>query len=277
MPQSKNKRKNKKKSNKKKSDSSTVTRSTLPGTSNTNTLELKDKLQSVYNDTISLATTCCHSCACCKVAMPQLNYCEFTQLIHDIWDRESRTGKIDVICKSLEYYMKNEFEKWGMETMIKPCMLLDEDGMCKYYDSRPLSCRLYGQWPEDAYNARVDKFEEQYKGLLTRDQLPLNKQCPFVERVDKDNELTIEIIDDLFAQLKNIDSQMGEFSEAQIDNAENYRAFHDWLLLKIFGEDWLVEISRFVMSADKGTMQDQIEALKDALRQQLSRDLPSID
>jgi Fe-S-cluster containining protein len=158
---------------------------------------LKDKLQKVYHDTIDLSTTCSGRCECCKAACPAMNYCEFTQLVKEVWDKESLQSKTELICKSIEYFFKNEYEKWGMDTLVKPCMLLDAEDRCKYYESRPLSCRMYGQWPDDVYKARVDKFEKAYEGLLKREELPLNTQCPFVERVDK------ETIENQIVELKN--------------------------------------------------------------------------
>jgi len=259
------KKKKKKKSNK-----------IIPFKSKSKPISLKERLKRVYYDTVSLDTTCSGRCECCKVAMPQMNYCEFTQLINEIWESTDRARKIDLICTSIEYFFRNEFEKWGMDTLVKPCMLLTEDGKCGHYESRPLSCRLYGIWPEKAYNERVDKFEKAYEGLLKREELPLNTQCPFVTRVDESKELTIEVINDLYEQLDKIDEKIGDFSALQISQKENYRTFHDWLLLKIFGEQWLSNLTTFMLAADKDMLIEQIDALKDAVRQQFAKDMPNI-
>jgi Fe-S-cluster containining protein len=209
--------------------------------------------------------------------MPQLNYCEFIQLSNEIWDNASKSEKLDLICKSIEYFFKNEYEKFGIETLVKPCMLLSSDSKCKYYKSRPLSCRLYGLWPEELYNARVDKFEKAYRELgLTRDQLPLNKQCPFVKRMDDSVPLTKEIIDGLYHQLDEIDKNINRYTQLQIDNKENYRAFHDWLLLSVLGEDKLVELTRFMLAANKETIADQIEAFKKVFISTFSKDMPKL-
>jgi Fe-S-cluster containining protein len=239
-------------------------------------ITLKDKLHQIYYGTINLDTTCQGRCECCKVAMPQMNYCEFSQLVNEIWDTTSKSDKIELICKSIEYFFHNQFEEWGMESLVKPCMLLSEDGKCKYYDSRPMNCRIYGLWPEDIYKERVDKFEDAYEGMLKREELPLNKQCPYVKRVDESKPLTEEVIDALFEQLNELDSRLGNFSKLQLEQRENYRTFHDWLLFKVYGEDWLVKLTSFIMAANKDAMIDLIEQLKKATREQLAKNLPDI-
>jgi len=243
---------------------------------NTKKISLAEQLERVYTNTVNLDTTCDGRCECCKTAMPQMNFCEATQLLKEVWDSENREGKLRIICTSIEYFFKHEFDKFGMDTMIKPCMLLAEDGRCKYYKSRPLSCRMYGLWPEDDYNARVDKFEKAYEGLLTRDELPLNKQCPFVKRVDESVELTTEVIEGLFSQLDDLDMAIGNFSEVQVKEKENYRTFHDWVLVTFFGEDWLSMLTSFIMAADKDVLVDQIEQLKKAAIERFAKDMPKL-
>lgn len=240
-------------------------------------VSLKERLNKVYYSQVNLDTTCQGSCECCRVAMPQLNYCEFIQLLKEIWSSESKEVKIHLICTSIEYFFRNEFEKWGKETLIKPCMLLDNDGKCKYYSSRPLSCRLYGLWPQEDYDARVDRFEKAYEGLLTREELPLNKQCPNVKRVDNSVELTIKLINFLYDELSYIDSLVGHFSETQIEQKENYRAFHDWLLYTFLGEDWLHRLTSFMLAADKESIKDLVVQIKKTVEVRFNVDMPTFE
>ncbi len=237
---------------------------------------LKSKLHDVYYGNINLDTTCKGSVICCETAMPQMNHCEFSQLINEIWDTTSRSEKIRLICTSLEYFFHYEFEKWGMQTLIKPCMLLSEEGKCMFYESRPLSCRMYGLWPEESYKERVDKFEKAYEGLLTREKLPLNKQCPYVKRVDDSVELTSEVIEGLYSQLDDIDMKTKDFTPVQIEQKANYRTFHDWLLLRIYGENWLSDLTTLMLAADKNTIEETLNAIKDASAKQFSKDMPNM-
>jgi Fe-S-cluster containining protein len=250
-------------------------RKVIPFKSKSNPTPLKEKLKKVYCETVNLDTTCKGICECCNVACPAMNFCEYTQLINEIWDTVSRSEKIRLISTSVEYFFRNEFEKWGMQCLEKKCLLLDEENKgCECYESRPLSCRIYGLWPEDVYKERVDKFEKAYEGLLKREELPLHTQCPNVKRVDESVELTNEIIEGLYAQLDNIDRKIGDFSDSQIEQKENYRTFHDWLLFSIFGEEWLSKLTSFMLAADKETIVAQIEALKTVIAEKFAKDMP---
>lgn len=239
---------------------------------------LESVLQSIYHDTVNLQTTCAHSCNCCKIAMPQLNYSEFVQIATVIWKEKSHDEILDIICNSLEYFFRYEYDKWGMDALVKPCMFLNADGMCSIYKNRPLSCILYGLWPEDVYEERVQKFVKAYetKYGLKREDIPLSTQCKLVKRVDDSIPLTKEVIEGLYEQLDKLDSKIGDFSAAQIRQKENYRTFHDWLLLKILDEDWLSQLTTFILAADKATMESQITILKEVIRDNFKAKLPNL-
>jgi len=238
--------------------------------------DLKEKLRSIY-DSVDLETTGCDisicKCECCNVAMPQMNYSEFVQLATDLWSDCDHPEKTEIICKSIEYFFRNEYEKWGMDSLIKPCQFVDSEGKCKVYENRPLSCRCYALWPKEEYEKRVDKFEEAYREYgLTRDDLPLAKQCKMVKRSDGSTELSMDEIDSLFFALDSLDKKVGNFSNLQIKNKENYRTFHDWLLLKTFGEEWLTMLTTFMLSATREQMEDQVEQLRIVVEEKLNLD-----
>jgi Fe-S-cluster containining protein len=238
-------------------------------------VDLKAVLQGIYHNVIDLRTTCNGVKICCETAMPTMSYSEFSQLVTEIWDNEANETKIDIICKCIEYFFHYEFDKFGMETMIKPCMLLS-DGKCEYYESRPLSCRMYGLWPSDMYKTRVDKFEKAYEGKLTRDEIPLNTQCPHVKRVDDSEELTEEVIEELFTALDDLDARVGNFSATQIKQGENKRTFHDWMLLKIWGEEGLSGLTTVMLGLDKDGIEDQIQAFKSVIREKFTDGVPDM-
>ena len=240
--------------------------------------DLRSTLQSIYHDTVNLETNCAHSCTCCRVAMPQMNYSEFVQIATKVWQEKKNVEILDIICKSLEYFFRYDYAKWGKDALVKPCMLLNEEGLCTVYEDRPLSCRMYGLWPEDMYNERVDKFAAAYKQKygLEREELPLATQCPLVKRQDEDSSLDREVIEGLYKQLDDLDKTTGNFSNAQIRQRENYRTFHDWLLLKILGEEWLSQLTTFILAANRETMDDQIKALKEVIRDNFKDKIPDI-
>ena len=225
--------------------------------------DLDSALQEIYYGKVNLDSTQTCECTCCVTAMPSLNLCEFTSIISHVWKTFGKEDKINLICGSIEYFLKNELEKFGIQTLIKPCMLFDrKTKLCRVYTRRPLSCRLFGLWPQEAYNARVARFAKAYApwGLSAGD-LPLNSQCALVKRNDESVTLTNDLIGDLYASLDKIDKTVGNFSDLRISQKENYRSFHDWLLLKVFGEDFLASMTSFVLAADREKIEDMIRAL----------------
>lgn len=237
---------------------------------------LRERLDEIYNS-VDLSTTGCVisicGCACCNVAMPQMNYCEFVQLATDLWNDSDTEKKLSIISKSIEYFLRNEYEKWGMDSLVKPCQFVDKFGRCGVYKSRPASCRIYALWPEDDYERRVDKFAKAYEQYgLKKEDLPLAKQCKMVTRSDGSNELKKEEIDLIFDSLDRLDKKVGDFSDLQIKEKENYRTFHDWLLLKIFGEEWLSLLTNFMLSASKEQMQEQVSFIVDAIKENFDID-----
>jgi Fe-S-cluster containining protein len=241
--------------------------------------DLNSVLQSIYHDIVNLDTTCNPNCAaCCKVACPSHNLSEFTNIISDLWPKISKQDKMDIICKSIEYFFKTDYEKWGKEIFLKPCILLDAKNLCRCYERRPLSCRLYGLWPKELYEKRVDKFEKAYaKYDIKREDIPLNKQCPFVKRKDQSIPITQELIDLLYKKVDNIDESMGEFTPLQISQKEHYRTFHDWVLFKVFGAEWLSKLSVLSMAADRATLENQITLIKEAVNNVFKdADVPNI-
>jgi Fe-S-cluster containining protein len=204
--------------------------------------------------------------------MPQLNRCEFLNIVTEIWDATSDEDKLELIFKSVEYFLRYDYKKWGMDSLVKPCMLLDKDNLCGHYLKRPLSCRVYGLWPKEDYENRVNKFEKAYAPLgLKREDLPLNTQCPYVKRIDDKIPLTSELINSLFSKLDDIDKKMFNYSSLQISQKENYRTFHDWLLFTILGEDFLTKLTTFALAADKETMEAQLKAIKEVFTKEFTR------
>lgn len=240
-------------------------------------ISLQERLDRIYNS-VDLSTECDRKLCCCKTACPSMNECEFNNIIVAIWDKASSDQKLLYVCKSIEYFFKNEYSKYGKEIFVKPCLLLNlEEKACSQYPQRPLSCRMYGLWPKSMYDARVDKFEKAYSELgLTRADLPLNEQCPYVKKSNKGEELTEDIINTLYSKLDAIDLKMGNFSQAQIAQKSNYRTFHDWLLLKIFGEQWLIAMTDFMMMADREKIDDLMRNILLVAREKFAINLPAI-
>ena len=199
-------------------------------------VSLDDKLKEIY-ESVDLRTTCCRQCTCCRVACPQMYYGEAMNIMDAIWKWPLPERK-NLIKTSMRYFFSN--------SMVKPCILLTTmaDGKpgCRVYNVRPLNCRMYGLWPEDSYNARVHRFSKATG--FERHQLPLNRQCPLVRRVNPAPKLTDELIEALFERLKRLDACFGLFKRREVDKGISYRTIHDWVLFQHLGEDKLSELSR---------------------------------
>lgn len=223
-----------------------------------------------------LSTTCCRQCTCCRVACPQMKYSEAANIIDLVFDKTNglftRDERKHILVQCVRYFFS--------DSLVKPCLLLD-GYECRVYDSRPLNCRLFGLWPHDDWEKRVANFVKSTG--LPREKLPLNVQCPNVRRAPQEcveckgagkpcdgqpkpgdvaadgckvcggtgkvspSPLTGAQVSKLFNSLDALDAVMG-VSEAKIKASWNYRTFHDWVLLKFWGEDALVQWTNMILN-----------------------------
>ena len=222
------------------------------------TKTLSEELQKVYELHGDLSTTCLRQCNCCRVACPQMNYSEAIAILDDIWAKKDRSFKASVIVTSIKYFFS--------KSLIKPCPML-LDSACSVYEHRPIACRLYGLWPKDVYEKRVEVVSNALK--MPKEQVPLNQQCPHVERKNK-QPLTSEQINEMYAELDKIDLHVlmkGELAkkeewEQKIAKKWSYRTIHDWIMFLFFGEDWLVNLTKFLMAAKKEDVDDLVNTLE---------------
>jgi Fe-S-cluster containining protein len=210
-------------------------------------ISLSDKLGQIYSIE-NLETVCCRQCTCCRVACPQMKYSEAVNIIDTIWSTWSKADKKNLLVKCVEYYFS--------DSLIKPCLLLAGDD-CRIYKNRPLNCRLFGLWPSEMWNRRVEMFSKSTE--LPVEKLPLNTQCPNVKRKGDLPQLTEEQIMRVFKTLDSLDMTMG-IKRTQVDVSWNYRTLHDWILLKFWGEDTLVKWTNIILA----TSWEEREAILDA-------------
>jgi hypothetical protein len=191
------------------------------------------------------------------VACPQMNQCEAATILDKIWSSWLDMDRKKFIVKCMRYFFSN--------SMVNPCPLLGRgvDGLpgCMEYDDRPLNCRVYGQWSQEAYEKRVTRFIEATG--FEKKSLPLNVQCRHV--VNPAGVPSKETIDDLFSQLDTIDMVVYGYDQAKIDKRYNYRTIHDWALAKYLGEDRLSTLSTFFLACTKEQAEDYLEKFERAL------------
>jgi Fe-S-cluster containining protein len=215
-----------------------------------NLLTLRELLQGVYT-TQDLSTVCCRQCTCCRVACPQIKYSEATQIIGTVLGEWSKEDKLELLTVCLRYFFS--------DSLIKPCPLLKGD-VCRTYEDRPLSCRLYGLWPSEVWEKRVEGFARTVS--LPRDKVPLNTQCGMVRRTNG-IPLTMAEIEPLYQSLDSIDMVVGGLSEEQIKQQWNTRTLHDWMLLKFWGEEKLIIMSEMKSRAKPHEMDEIIKIVVD--------------
>ena len=200
---------------------------------------LKEKLEGIYAS-VDLSTVCCRQCVCCNVACPQMNYSEFLNVLDKIYKSVTHAEKVRILKLCVRYYLSN--------SLVKPCPLLIGKE-CIAYAERPLSCRMYGLWPSEMYERRVERFSKVSE--MDKKEIPLNTQCSHVRRANTDVPLTEEEIEDLFIQLDILDGIIGDFTPEAIKKKHNYRTFHDWFMVKVFGEQRLSDLSNYFLAVEE--------------------------
>jgi Fe-S-cluster containining protein len=218
----------------------------------TKRVTLRELLQGVYT-TEDLSTVCCRQCTCCRVACPQMKYSEATQITGVIFNDWSKEDKLELLTTCVRYFFS--------DSLIKPCPMLKDD-TCRTYEDRPLSCRIYGLWPEKVWSDKVSNFSKVIG--LPEDKLPLNKQCGMVTRANGLPPLTMEQIEPLYTSLDSIDMMAGTLSEEQIIQQWNTRTIHDWILLKFYGEEKLIIMSEMKSKAKPEEIEEIIKIISEA-------------
>jgi Fe-S-cluster containining protein len=168
-----------------------------------------------------------------------MNYSEFLIIVNRIYDKFAKEKRMEILKKSIKYFFSN--------SLVKPCPLLDGK-KCSIYEVRPLSCRMFGLWPEDVYEERVQRFVK--VSGLQKHEIPLNTQCKYVKRIDESQPLTKEVIEKMYDDLNGLDAGVGNFTKEQVEKRYNQRTWHDWFMVNVFGENNLSDLSRFFLAAE---------------------------
>ena len=256
-------------------------------------IHLDEMLDRIYTKE-DLSTTCLRQCTCCRVACPQMKFCEATSIIDHIWKTWSKEDRRKLLVSVVRYFYS--------DSLIKPCLML-KGKTCRVYGRRPLNCRLYGMWPTDSWEERVAMFSKSTD--LPREKLPLNVQCTNVRRKPQECKecngtgqvatavgngrlltltettacnccggsgkfqpppLTKEQISKLFEMLDQADTTSG-ISDLQVSTNWNYRTFHDWVLLKFWGKHALSQWTHIVLT----TTPEQRRGIVEAFEQQADK------
>ena len=226
----------------------------------TQIVDLKSKLNKIWGH-LDLSSTCCRQCGCCRVACPQMKYSEAVNIITEIWDTWSKEDKKQLLKTCIRYFFSR--------SLVKPCPMLDGD-TCRVYENRPENCRLYGLWPKEMWERRVESIAKKLD--LPKEQIPLNQQCQFVKRTNG-KPLTESEIEGAFASLDELDVTIlseGDPSRKQewagrVERGWNYRSIHDFILLRFFGEEWLMNLTSVAMSINVETIEKVVQEIEKSI------------
>ena len=222
--------------------------------------------------------------------MPTIRYSEFLNIFNRVWEEFSKEDKADLMVGCIKRFFS--------KSLVKPCIFLSGFD-CKIYSDRPLSCKMYGLWPTEAWEKRVAKFEKTLG--LPKEQLPLNTQCPMVRRkkqtcptcngqgwypdgpTDKPEQkqcdscqgpgkvnppaLTEEQIQSMYDAIDALDRKTGDFSQEKMERAYNVRTFQDWILWHFFGEDTLIKFTNILLTQDDANIQATIAILEEKIKE----------
>lgn len=201
------------------------------------------KLSSIYGRIPD--TACQNKGECCLAGCPYMYVSEFLRIWSEI--EKSKSIKMEIILKCVEMYLSND--------LLKPCPLyINTDNKtngkrkkgCMYYKQRPYNCRYYGVIPQSEYAERIEGFKKVF-GEEVLEKHPLKIQCQCVKAAGK-NKVKEGDIDAVTAKICRLDREMGVPTESIITK-ENTRTFHDFVMLLIFGESKMVDLTQFRLKA----------------------------
>ncbi len=185
---------------------------------------------------------------CCKVFSPPMLFIEFISILRNI----SKLPKEEL--KKIHYQC---FESYLNSDLAKPCMLLKEN-LCSVYNERPLSCRLFGLYPQKEYNERLDRIQKELD--IDISEIPFNKQCENIKSSGQ-KAVQTETSKRIHGNMHDIDVQL--FDNPQVGsyfvyNTQTYLPFDaHWLLLHL-GAEKLQDLT--VMKLNLMSLRDKLKA-----------------
>lgn len=182
---------------------------------------------------------------CCRTMSPSMYYIEFLNVWKDVqkWSKEKKTK---VIVKSIKNHLIGDLNKG--------CVFWDNQ--CSAYDNRPLACRLYAVIPEEGWDARVKTLKSRYG-----EDLKIRPQCNLVT---PEKPITKQDEDKWFNHTSKCESRIGvsqQVINAHDDPNGSYRTFHDHILMELFEEDFLTQLSTLRLTNPSAQAVDEFVAV----------------
>jgi len=168
---------------------------------------------------------------CCRSYSPSMYYVEFLKIWEEVekWKKDKRA---DVVIRSIRNHLITDLDKG--------CVFWQDK--CLVYANRPFSCRMYGVVPQESWESRLSSLRTRYG-----EDYKFQAQCDLVstksgELITKDQE------DKWFKHVISCESRIGvapAVIKSHDDPQGSYRTFHDHILLELFDEGFLTQLSKF--------------------------------
>lgn len=208
-------------------------------------------------------TTCDHRALCCKAGCPNMYFAEFLSIRRKYVDKMDKLSRMELTLNCIRQYLQPQDV-----AKPKPCVFLGDKNMCGVYEARPLKCRLYGLWPKDAYDQRVDAVAKDMS--VPKESISLCMQCDRVkikpEYKDKfpNGVVPIEMIKNMEMFLRANDLQLGVPQKIQ-DEGYGYLTYHDWHIMFELGETYMSDLTMIRSKFNDAEKEQLIVMLKENL------------
>lgn len=206
-------------------------------------------------------TTGCEKCQeingenvhwCCLTQSPSMYYVEFLYVWKEALKQEV-DERINLILRCIRNYLDSNLNKG--------CVFYNNG--CSCYEQRPFSCRMYGVVPSENWDSRWERIKKEQG-----DAFNASPQCDLV-RADK--KISAKEENMWFAHTTECESRLG-VSQRCIDLHDeqdgSYRTFHDHVLLELFDEDFLSQITKVRLTKpSQEEINEFVEQIKGMLEQ----------
>lgn len=196
---------------------------------------------------------------CCSVQAPQVLYVEFLHC----WDIVLRTWKmediVDLVRRSLQTYLSNK--------PTKGCIFFNTGTkLCNQHTTRPFSCRCYGIIPDEEFQSRYEQVKEMLKDKPDAD---VRMQCDLVNTADGSQVKTVHT-DIWWDMLIKVEMSIGVPRQAIHDRfGGSYRTYHDHLILHLFTESVMPNLSVIRIQGTNEEKESAIEKLIDHFKERV--------
>ncbi len=188
---------------------------------------------------------------CCKTQSPSMYYVEFLKIFKEMGENWTDQQKTDVLLRSVRNYLDNAINKG--------CVFYDNG--CTVYNSRPLSCRLYGVIPKETWDKRWETLKKRQG-----DKFDSRPQCSLVS---SEREITPELEDKWLQHTRECEERIGmpkQTIDLHDEAGGSYRTPHDHLVLELLGEEVLAMLTKVRMTnPSKEDIELTIEKIREVL------------